>query len=136
MSCQIHHQIILGFLILDTQGLQSPASRTGLSSSLTKQNLLPSPREKRCPITALELSEVNKPQARISGVGISIPLQYIQIPASRPLQGRLHLRFGLLPDKSLKITCSVISLYNYAVCMEFKWTLWLFLQMNTLHCLR
>jgi hypothetical protein len=34
-------------------------SRTGLSS----------PREKRWPITALELPEVNKPQARISGGG-------------------------------------------------------------------
>jgi hypothetical protein len=36
---------------------------------------------KKWPITALELPEVNKPQARISGVVISIALQYIQIPA-------------------------------------------------------
>jgi hypothetical protein len=85
--------------ILDTQGLQSPASRTGLS---TLPNLLPSPREKRWPITALELPEVNKPQARISGVGISIPLQYIYTHASRSLQVRLHLRFGLFPDRVLK----------------------------------
>jgi hypothetical protein len=36
----------------------------------------------------------SKPQ-----VGISIPLQYIQIPASRSHQVRLHLRFGPLPDR-------------------------------------
>jgi hypothetical protein len=44
------------FNILDTQGLQSPASWTGLLSplDLTKPNLLPLPREKRWPITALE----------------------------------------------------------------------------------
>jgi hypothetical protein len=76
-------------------------------------------------MTALELSEVNKSQARISGVGISIPLQYIQIPASRSLQVRL--RFGLLPD-SLKITCSGISLQLCSLyqCMECAVTLWLF----------
>jgi hypothetical protein len=74
--------------ILDTQGLQSPASRTGLfilGLILAKSTSL--------------ISEVNKPQARIYGVGISIPLQYIQIPASRSLQVRLHLRFGLLPNR-------------------------------------
>jgi hypothetical protein len=72
------------------------SSRTGLSSPWP--NLLPSPREKRWPITTLELPEVIKPQARITGEGISIPLQCIKIPASRSLQVRLHLRFGLLPD--------------------------------------
>jgi hypothetical protein len=37
--------------------------------------------KKMWPITALELPDINKPQARISGVGISIPLQYVQTPA-------------------------------------------------------
>jgi hypothetical protein len=46
-------------------------------------------------------------------VEISIPLQYIQTPASRSLQVRLNLRFGLLPD-SLKITW----LWDRQVCME------------------
>jgi hypothetical protein len=36
---------------------------------LTELNLLPSPRKERWPITTLELPEVNKPQARISGLG-------------------------------------------------------------------
>jgi hypothetical protein len=70
-------------LILDTQGLQSPASQTGLSShlELTWPILLPFAQAKTWPITALELPEVNKPRERISGVGICIALQYIQIPA-------------------------------------------------------
>jgi hypothetical protein len=59
--------------------------------------------------------EVNKPQARISGVGISIPLQYIQTPTSRSLQVHLHLRFGLLPDRVQMKRGSGISLYNFAV---------------------
>jgi hypothetical protein len=73
----------LNYLILDIQGLQSPASRTWLSSplELTLPILLPFARAKKWPITALDLPEVNKPRDRISGMGISIVLQYIQRPA-------------------------------------------------------
>jgi hypothetical protein len=43
--------------------------------------LLPFAWAKKWPIIALELPDVNKPQVRISGVGIFIAFQYIQTPA-------------------------------------------------------
>jgi hypothetical protein len=61
--------------------------------------------------------EVNKPQASISGVGISIALQYIQTPAIEVTFSALWLRFGLLPD-SLKITWFWDLTTILQVCME------------------
>jgi hypothetical protein len=42
---------------------------------LTVANTAPLSTGKKWPITALELTEINKPQARIAGVDISIALQ-------------------------------------------------------------
>jgi hypothetical protein len=114
-------------LILDTQGLQSHASRTGLFSplDLSLPNLLPSPREKRWPISAQQTSSKDI----WSGDFHSSPIH--SNTCIEVTSGVLALRIWTLSD-SFKITCSGFSLYNYAGLYEmccgcsgcsFKWTL-------------
>jgi hypothetical protein len=66
---------------------------------------------------------------------LSNTLTHLHTPASRSLQVRLHMTIRTLARFSNNLLR--ISLYK---CMACVWnvllTLWLFLQMNTLHCLR
>jgi hypothetical protein len=74
--------------------------------------------QKKWPIAVLDLPEVNKPQARISGVRSSIALQYIQTPAIEVTSVRCGYDLGscqieLKNNLVLGSHCTILQ-----VCME------------------
>jgi hypothetical protein len=102
---------------------------------LTMAILLHLPRAKKWPITALELPEINKPQARISGVEISNSLQQIQTPAIEVTSiSALDMDSCQIEFKNNLVLGLTVQVCRFV--WKATWTLVLFLQMNTLPCLR